>query len=336
MVSGSSDDYKKLKSVGKVIPAGGFRHRIYLLASQARISSSDRDTFMPFGEKMEWNKDKIYAAPYIFLQHGITKDDMSDWLNRWNQNFAGFVTAAGPEFRSILDGDYGYTEDEVWMTGFPRFDRLEDRREKIITIIPTWRRGLMGAFSADTGERELLAGFRNTGYYSFFHELLNSDKLLDSAERTGYTVLFRPHPQIAKYASEFQPDRRVKIVSSETRYQELFARSSLMVTDYSSAVFDFAYLRKPVIYAQFDRETVFGGGHIYKKGYFDYDRDGFGPVTKTPEETVKRIINYMETGCEMEDEYKLRADGFFAFRDRNNCARVYEKISKTIKRPGKI
>lgn len=44
------------------------------------------------------------------------------------------------------------------------------------------------------------------------------------------------------------------------------------------------------------------------------------------EHTIDRIIEYMETGCQMKDKYKQRVDNFFAFHDQNNCQRVYDKI----------
>ena len=102
-----------------------------------------------------------------------------------------------------------------------------------------------------------------------------------------------------------------------------------MVTDYSSAVFDFAYLRKPVIYAQFDKEQFFSGAHTLKSGYFDYSRDGFGEVTDSLEETVDLLIAYMENNCQMKEEYRRRANAFFAFHDQNNCQRVFEKLMQS-------
>ena len=74
------------------------------------------------------------------MQHGVTKDDISSWLNKYNKNIKGFITSAKNETKSILDYDFFYEEDRVWETGMPRFDRLEDKRENIITLMPTWRR----------------------------------------------------------------------------------------------------------------------------------------------------------------------------------------------------
>ena len=99
-----------------------------------------------------------------------------------------------------------------------------------------------------------------------------------------------------------------------------------MVTDYSSAVFDFAYLRKPVVYFQFDADEFFSGGHVYTKGYFDYSRDGFGEVETTLRGLEERLLSYARSGFAMAPAYRARADRFFAFDDRGSCERLYERL----------
>ncbi len=106
------------------------------------------------------------------------------------------------------------------------------------------------------------------------------------------------------------------------------AESDLLVTDYSSVAFDFAYLRKPVIYYQTDKEEFFSGAHTYEKGYFDYEGDGFGEIECSVEALVDRIIEYMKNGCELKEVYRERIDATFPFSDQNNCKRVYEEILK--------
>jgi CDP-glycerol glycerophosphotransferase (TagB/SpsB family) len=110
-------------------------------------------------------------------------------------------------------------------------------------------------------------------------------------------------------------------------YQTLFKESSLMVTDYSSVAMDFAYLYKPIIYTQFDKNEFFKQ-HAYVKGYFDYERDGFGPVVYDYKSTIDEIIKNLESNCILETEYKTRIDHFYQYHDKNNCKRVYEEILK--------
>ena len=85
--------------------------------------------------------------------------------------------------------------------------------------------------------------------------------------------------------------------------------------------------KKPVVYTQFDRESFFEG-YLYSEGYFSYEEDGFGPIEYNYEDTVQRIISYIETGCKMEDKYQARVTSFFKYVDTNNCERVYKAITK--------
>lgn len=320
-------DYKRMKDIGPVLVKDSIVHKILLLASNCILSSQgELDIYNPFKNHSEAYRDILASTKFVFLQHGITKDDISGWLKKRNKNLKGFVTAARPEYQSILDGSYGYTEQEVWATGFPRFDRLYQSNEKLITVMPTWRRYHMGEMNLATGKWSLLPGFEQTQYFQFYNQLINNPRLIQAAKKNGYTLAFFPHPILQSYIERFSHNPGWLFLDIDTEYRDTYARSSLMLTDYSSAVFDFAYMRKPVIYTQFDSEEFFSGKHNYTKGYFDYERDGFGEVEYDLESTVNRIIEYMENGCQLKDKYRERIDNFFMFNDRNNCQRVYEKI----------
>ena len=114
-------------------------------------------------------------------------------------------------------------------------------------------------------------------YYSNIDDLLNDERLLNRADSLGYKIRFMPHPNVINYIDWFDRNDYVEFLNISTKYRDIFSTSGLVVTDYSSIAFDFAYLRKPVVYAQFDKEEFFAG-HTYDQGYFDYERDGFGEV----------------------------------------------------------
>lgn len=67
-----------------------------------------------------------------FLQHGIIKDDLSGWLNKYNKNLDLFITAGKAEYNSILEGNYFYDDNVVKLTGLARYDRLENKRKKLL------------------------------------------------------------------------------------------------------------------------------------------------------------------------------------------------------------
>ena len=297
------------------------------LACDLIISAqADINVYDPFPHYSQPYKDIITRKKFIFLQHGIIKDDLSDWLNKYNKNITGFICSAKKEYDSIVKGNYHYDEKNVWLTGLPRFDRLYKDEKKYITIMPTWRKYLMSHIDNQTGIWQEKAGFTESNYFTFYNNLINDKRVLDVAKKHGYTICFMPHPNTITKIDLFTKNENVKFYTVNDEYREVYAQSDLILTDYSSSIFDFVYLRKPIFYTQFDKEEFIKGDHAYIPGYFDYARDGFGEVVYDYESTVNTLIEYMENGCVLKDRYKERIDNFFAFNDKNNCQRILDKI----------
>lgn len=322
-----------LKEYRNIVGLGTKKHyKEYLLADDIISSHVDDYVINPLDRKHEYLKDIIYYKNFIFLQHGVTKDDLSNWLNKYNKNIKGFITSARMETQSMLGYDYFYKQDEIWETGFARFDRLYQNEKKCITIMPTWRRYLAVDYNHQTGVWELLPNFKESKFFKFYNELINNKKLILEAKKRGYTIQFMPHPNIITHVDLFDKNENVKFLDINTTYRDVYAESNLVLTDYSSAVFDFAYLKKPIIYVQFDKEEFFAGNHVYVKGYFDYERDGFGEVVNNLEDTVALIISYIKKDCKIKKKYLQRIEQFFAYSDQNNCKRILDKVLELDKR----
>lgn len=314
--------YETMKSVGPTVAYGSKEHKLLHLVADVIISSQAGDYVQnPFGEYRTYYRDFLGNQKVVFLQHGVTKDDLSEWLNKYRKNFAGIVTAAERERKSFLKISYGYEPEKVWLTGFPRFDRLYEDTKRQIVICPTWR-----MYLKDYSEKR----FRESNYYKFYQELIENPKLQDTIREYQYTLAIKLHPQMLRYADVFNQMEGLQVLDDDMTYSQIFAESSLMVTDYSSTAMDFAFMRKPVIYCQFDSKEFFSGKHMYKAGYFDYLMDGFGPVTETVEQTVEVIITHVRNDCKLSSEYAERCDSFFVKKDNENCERVYEKICELI------
>lgn len=332
VLSKQSADFQRIRKIGPVVDDKGFLHKILFFCSQYNISAQADDiTQNPFMGYEACYQDKLCDEQFIFLQHGVIQDDLSGWLNRYNKNIRGFVTSAPREKESIVRGNYLYTDKEVWLTGMPRHDRLYHDEKRRITIMPTWRRYLMSQINQTTGVWDVGSKFEQSEYYQFYNALLNDERLLKAAQEYKYQICFFPHPNVQALIDRFDRNDQVQFLGIDERYLEVYANSDLVVTDYSSAVFDFAYLRKPIVYSQFDADEFFGGNHVCQLGYFDYERDGFGEVERDLEGTVNRIIEYMQNDCQLKDKYRKRIDDFFAYHDQNNCERVYNKLIEASK-----
>lgn len=321
----TAHDWQRLEQEGfKLLEfgSGAFEAK---LRDCAKIISSHVDGYITHYFK----DDSLLDKDYVFLQHGITKDDLSGWLN--TKKIACFVTATNPEYHSIIDDStaYKFGRKEVKLTGFPRYDRLlegNNTASKQILIMPTWRSSIVGSYISGT-ERARNPDFMQTDYAKHWHGFMNHDAL-EKLHKQGYRIVFAPHPSIQEYMDEFTVPDFVKIYSyAEGNIQSLFQNTSILITDYSSVAFDVAYLGKAILYYQFDYDEVFSGGnHTYQKGYFDYSRDGFGEVVYTEDALLQALDGLAANHAKVPETYRKRIDGTFRFRDSNNCRRVYEAI----------
>ena len=309
IINRDSPDYERLNSsLDNVVAFGSFKHKIkYLFSEKIMISQVTRGILNPFTHENSYIYEGLSTYKFCFLQHGVTKDDISWWIKKYHKNLFMFLTVSDLERDSMVNGHYNYEEDRIPALGFPRYDNLTSDPQNEILFIPTWRRKL------DTPERII-----NSDFLKSINSFLSNEKLNEKAKELGYKIVFRPHPELWKFLEFINLEN---VTLSEGPYQEMFKTASLMITDYSSVAFDFAYLKKPVIYYQ-------DGEYHYGEGYYDYETMGFGKVVDNEEELVDKVIGYMENSCEMEDEYKNRVDSFFKYTDKNNCKRVYEWLLK--------
>ncbi|EFB5366653.1 glycosyltransferase [Campylobacter coli] len=271
-----------------------------------------------------------YITPrqqFIFLQHGAIKDDLSKWLN--SKKIDLFITSTKAEYDSIANdyNHYKFGKKEVVLTGLARHDALLKNNQcnaRQIIIMPTWRANIVGV-ALGSSKRGLQSDFTQSEYFQKWNLLLNSNILQKLCEKYDYTIVLNPHPNIIPYLKDFNIPSYVKIANHNESLQELFCNSSLMITDYSSVAFEMAYLNKPVIYYQFDHEEFFNS-HTYQKGYFDYKKDGFGPVVEDEESLLKELENLLQNDCNPFGIYKDNIDSTFAFKDGKCCERIYKVI----------
>ena len=327
VIHGKSSDYERLKKIGNVVEAMSIKHKFLHLLSDCLISShTDRWFRNPFGKSAYLYKDILSKKDFVFLQHGVISNDLSRWFSKSKTFIKGFITSLPREYKSILDGDYNYSENEVWLTGLPRFDYLENEDEKIITFLPTWRKWLAKNFEEKKGTWNVFSNFSESNYVKSYNRLINNEKLKQKAKELGYRIKFKMHPAFTGYEKQFAFEDDTVLLDTNISYNEIYRKSKLIVTDYSSSIYDFVYMNKPIVYYQFDSEEFFSGKHSYTKGDFDYERDGFGEVCYDEETIVELLIEYMESDCKLKNKYSERIEKAFAFRDKNNCKRIYKNI----------
>lgn len=325
-LSRKSADYGHLADIGPVLDPRSLIYKLkFLMADKIISSHADIEVTSPFLRQAP-HFANLLDFDFVFLQHGITRHDMTDWLNRYEKNIQLFVTAGRKEYESILTLPYYYSKDNVLLSGFPRYDYLENTPKGKLIIAPTYRANLINTETNRDGMRSYDPDFKHTSYFAFYSRLLGDDRIIQALKKSAMTIEFYLHPNFSAQAVDFTQNEVISLPAYPYDYRRAFAEGDLLVSDYSSVVFDFAYLEKPVIYTKFD-EDEFYAGHVYDKSDFFHDeKDGFGEITRTYEQLVTAIISSIESGCTMKPKYKRRVRSFFYKLDKDNCKRVYEAI----------
>lgn len=319
VISRNSPDLNKLADYCNcLVETGSFQHYVLLWRAECLISTHIQG-FTPFPDLFAsinrrvgiWKNKKV-----VFLQHGITKDLLPQ-LFYTNTRLDLFICGAEPEYRFVCR-EFGYSDDKVAYTGLCRYDGLNDYRVKEqILIMPTWRQWLK---SED---------FEKSEYFEIYSRLLCDSRLQALLSETGLSVVFYPHHEIQSQLDSFQAlgfsDKIVIANAAHYDVQQLLKESKLLITDYSSVFFDFAYMHKPIQFFQFD-EKRFRQSH-YQEGYFDFNH-GFGPVARTVDELIEHLIMIVRSGFTLYKEHEDNVTRFFPLRDTNNCNRVFEQIKR--------
>lgn len=325
-------DYERLSKIGKILDPDSNKYKILFNICDYVVSSQAEDYVVnPLGKGGEYIRD-TWHFKYIFLQHGIIVNDLSPWLNINTKRIDMFVTTAKREYNSILDYNYYFKNDVVKLTGIPRFDSLLEKKENTklenkIMLSFTWRRNLATSIDPKTGEREYNKSFKESDYFKILNDFMNDKRLLKILKEYNYKIRFIPHPNVIPQLKDFKLNEYIEVVSDDLSYQDEFCKNKILITDYSSVSYDFAYLKKPVIYYQNDRKEFFKE-QIYEEGYFDYDRDSLGPICTNINDLIDKTIEYIKNDCKCESKYESRINMFYEYHDKKNCERVLKEIKK--------
>jgi CDP-glycerol glycerophosphotransferase (TagB/SpsB family) len=317
IIDKNSPDYSKVAQIGNVIHYRSWKHVLYYIASKNKISTHIMGYAPgnPYYFQLLQRYIKI-PGKHIFLQHGITTADLVQlYADRIDVDL--FVCGARPEYE-FINSTFGHTDSVVKYTGFARYDNLHGHNTKnVILVMPTWRMYLSGLSSEQ---------FIKSEYFAYWDQFLRDPELSNLLHEKDLKLLFYPHYEMQKFVSCFKNSDDNIVIADFNNYdvQQLLIDAQLLITDYSSVFFDFAYMKKPCIYYQFDTHKFFA--QHYKKGYFDYQNNGFGEVAVDIKSLIAALRENIARKFVPDSVYSKRMKDFFELHDNHNCERIYEAI----------
>jgi CDP-glycerol glycerophosphotransferase len=213
-------------------------------------------------------------------------------------------------------GIFGYTGEQL-VTGYPRNDRLSkttdaqrqliraklgvtDPSEQLVLYAPTWREFNRTA----TG---------NWDTVNFF------DPNAELPE--GFTLLFRGHHNTHAAHSEKVSGRAIDV----TKYPDvtdLYLAADILVTDYSSVMFDYTVTGKPILFLAPDLERY----RAERGFYLDYEAEVPGPIFKTADELTAALPNIDRISGEYAAKYRAWQAKFDHLEDGFAARRAVERV----------
>lgn len=193
--------------------------------------------------------------------------------------------------------DFWYREDgEILECGLPRNDRLFHFTEEDA-------RRIREKVGVAEDEHCLLYAptFRSTGDLSPYDlDFAGCCEALEKRFGGKWKILLRLHPNIFLKSTEIKPDERYVINASfHPDVQELYLISDLLITDYSTVIFDFFLLDRPAFFYANDIE-YYTGDRGFEVSLYDLP---FPLATKNEE--MIRILSEFDR-----DEYDRKIAGF--------------------------
>ena len=319
----SKDGERLIKEGYKVIEPGSDEGVLYALFAEVIFM-----THVPPFHKLGFKKENLVyfrdllKPKIIRMYHGYPITRSSSYA-QMGSNSTAVVVASNYERELYTNEDNCFREDQIIASGNPRYDDLIDDSRNQILIAPTWRPALVGKTSPN-GKTEYNPKFKDSSFYMLYNQVLTNEKLLETARRRGYKIKLFFHPKFEAQTVDFETTDVVEALSptEDMDYVTIMKQSNLMVTDYSSVQYDFAYMRKPVVYYH---DPVLPYWRITN---FDYEKIGFGDICTSACELAEVLCSYIENDCKIKEEYKNRYESFFVQSDRNSGKRLYEAVKK--------
>lgn len=317
-INKKAPDYKKIKQYKGIISFGSISHWFWYIVSDKNISSQKNGSPNAFVVYFFEIVLKFRKKSRVFLQHGITINDGA-WLHYENTNYALFITGCSYENEYIKE-KFNYPANHVKLTGFARFDGLHDIKveDDLILIMPTWREEI--SFK----QKQKSFDFTSTNYFKYWSSLLTNKDFENTLKENNKRVIFYLHRDFQQFSHFFKVDSSLITIADSKQYdvQDLLKRAKYLISDYSSVIFDFAYMRKAVFLYQFDEDEF--RKSQYNPGFLDYKKCPLMEWSKNIEDLIGLIKNKLAN-----PRYLLPLEvikEYFPMYDKNNSQRIYEAI----------
>lgn len=223
-----------------------------------------------------------------------------------------YLVSPNPFCSEVLPRAFGYS-GKVLETGYPRNDRLTthtaegrqairaklgvtDSKTILALYAPTWR----------DYQRTITGTWEMVSY-------LEPDMIFPD----GVQVMFRGHTNTNRAKSAKVAGAAID-VTLYPDITELYIAADVLITDYSSVMFDFSVTGKPIIFLAPDLERY----RAERGFYFDFEIQAPGPILNTATEVLETLGKLPEIAKSYQSAYKHWQETYNGLEDGGASKRV--------------
>lgn len=270
---------------------------------------------------------QLWHGPGAFKKFGHSRDEAHNGdLVNIHPGYKKYTKAitSGEGIRQCYAEAFSISIDKVQAVGFPRTDMFFDKElvakrkenvyqkypflkgKKVILFAPTYR---------GTKVSEANYNFEGLDLDKIYHEL-----------KDEYVFIFKWHPALYNNlvfekveGYDLTPYKDFYYDLSEERdINDLLLVTDILITDYSSVIFDYVFVDKPIIYFAYDLEEYAEGRGLY----FSFENYVYGKIAKNDDELIEAIkIEDME-----EEKRKIFKNKFLSACDGHSTEKTYQWI----------
>jgi CDP-glycerol glycerophosphotransferase (TagB/SpsB family) len=287
------------------------------------------DDFYPnihnFKLKKETKLIQLWHATGAFKTFGFSRIGKMVGISQRSLNHRNYdhVIVSSDEIRRFYAEGFGISDEKVIATGIPRTDVFFDEQYKIETMEMIYKKH---PILKDKKIILFAPTFRGDGKKDAFYpmnmfDIKNFFRLLDTNE--DIVLVIKHHPFVKESINIPKKYRdNVLDLSENSEINDLLFITDLLITDYSSVIFEASILNIPMLFYSHDLEEYI----MERDFYYDYRSFVPGKIAYTFENMIKAINN------KDFDSYKIPnfKNKFFNYLDGKSSQRVVDLINNLL------
>lgn len=265
-------------------------------------------------KKLVFDMEDVYSASPTY------KAEVYSQSRKWD-----YLVSDNPFSTEVFQSCFMFPKERILEYGYPRNDLMHHpHKDKIAARI----RKKVGV---PEGKKTILYAptWRDDEYYGkgqYKFKLQLDLRRLREEFGDEYVILLRTHYFIADSLDVTGVEDFAINVSKYSDITQLYLISDICITDYSSVFFDYANLKRPILFFTYDLEKY---RDVLRGFYIDIEKEIPGPLLYTNDEVVDAIRNIDKIEKQYHDRYEEFYNRFCALDDGHAAKRIVEKVFRS-------